>query len=58
MPSLLAPQGPDLPILWWVWWFVVAFAVYGLLGGWLWMSARRHRDTAPDDRHAEASDRH
>lgn len=40
MLALLAPQGADFPVMWWIWWFVVALAVYGLLGAWFWIGLR------------------
>lgn len=49
MLSLFTPQGSDFPILWWVWWFVVAFALYALLGAWFWVSTRRHKASGADD---------
>lgn len=58
MLSLFAPQGPDFPMVWWVWWFVVAFALYGLLGAWFWISMRRDEASAAGKSHGETSDRH
>lgn len=41
--------------MWWVWWFVVAFALYGLLGAWLWISTHRHEASGPGDGRSESS---
>lgn len=45
MIELAGSEAHTLPILWWVWWFVVASAVYGLLGVWFWR--RLSRSQAP-----------
>jgi hypothetical protein len=42
MPEIAVPQSAGFPMAWWIWWFVAAFFVYGLLGVWFWRSARRH----------------
>lgn len=30
------------PMFWWIWWFIVAFVVYGLLAFWFWRAGRHY----------------
>lgn len=42
MLHLTVPETPGLPVLWWVWWFVVASVVYMVILIWFRSAARQH----------------
>ena len=43
MTEMAASEGLNLPILWWVWWFVVASVVYTFIGVWFWRTLSRDK---------------
>ena len=40
-------HGSHFPVIWWLWWFIAAFAIYGILALWFWRASRQTDQDAP-----------